>query len=157
MTQQLHLEALPLFLLPLKPFSASIALSLCVHLQVLCGQALKQRQGCLRRPLVASLGFSASARHIPQASRANCTTHTPAKASCSGTLPPDVTLTNTGCTDYSSAAALTALLPLFFSCFTSPWRCPTMRSFCLQARVLQLQVCTPTSPRPQPPPPPPPR
>lgn len=72
-------------------FSASVAL---FHLQVLCGQALKQRLGCLRRPLVASLGFSASPLHIPQTSQAICTTHTPAKASCNLTLSHRITLSH---------------------------------------------------------------
>lgn len=58
--------------------SASSAL---LHLQVLCGPALKLRLGYPRRPLVVSPGFSASAPHIPQHSPARCTTHTRAKAS----------------------------------------------------------------------------
>ncbi|CAB1320415.1 unnamed protein product [Coregonus sp. 'balchen'] len=51
---------------------------------VLCGQVLSQRRGYLmQRPLLASLGFSASDLHIPQPSQAQtmCTAHTPAKAS----------------------------------------------------------------------------
>lgn len=58
---------------------------------MLCGQALNQKQGCLRHPLVVSLDFSASAPHILQPSQANCTTHTPAKASCNFTLSHKIT------------------------------------------------------------------
>lgn len=61
------------------------------HLQVLCGQALKLRPGCPRRPLVVSLGFSASALHTLRASKAICTTHIPTKASCDLTLPHRIT------------------------------------------------------------------
>uniref|UniRef100_A0A8C3AQW0 Eyes absent homolog n=1 Tax=Cyclopterus lumpus TaxID=8103 RepID=A0A8C3AQW0_CYCLU len=88
------LDFCPILSYPLPPrclFHSPLPLLSC-HLQVLCGQALKQRQGCLRRPLVASLGFSASAPHIPQPSQPSCTTHT--KASCNFTLTHKTTLSH---------------------------------------------------------------
>lgn len=89
---------LPL-LLPLLFFFSSSYAFLCslffihfFHLQVLCGQALKLRPGCPRRPLVVSQGFSASALHTLRASKAIFTTHIPTKASCDLTLPHRITL-----------------------------------------------------------------
>lgn len=85
-------------LLPLLFFFSSSYASLCslffihfFHLQVLCGQALKLRLGCLMRPLVVSQGFSASALHTLRASKAIFTTHIPTKASCDLTLPHRIT------------------------------------------------------------------
>lgn len=122
------------------------------HLQVLCGQALKLRPGCPRRPLVVSLGFSASALHTLRASKAICTTHIPTKASCDLTLPHRIT-------PPSSAP----FIPLFvhcrgaLSCFiflflVAATTVLAERLLCLQARASQRLVCTQASFQPQPPP-----
>lgn len=122
------------------------------HLQVLCGQALKLRPGCPRRPLVVSLGFSASALHTLRASKAICTTHIPTKASCDLTLPHKIT-------PPSSAP----FIPLFghcqeaLSCFIFLFLVAATTVLaecllCLQARASQRLVCTQASFQPQPPP-----
>lgn len=78
------------FLHPTPPF-VLFSLLIFFHLQVLCGQALKLRPGCPRRPLAVSQGFSASALHTLRASKAIFTTHIPTKASCDLTLPHRIT------------------------------------------------------------------